>query len=90
MTEKRSAREIRQSLHASRSLIAQDLDELETQVKESMSPTRFLARHPVLVTAAGALLGVIVFRNPAVVGRSLVRLAQMSTPLLVRSLLRRF
>jgi hypothetical protein len=90
MTEKRSRREIRESLHASRRLIDQDLGELQSRVQENLSPSRLLARHPVLVTAAGVLLGVIVFRNPAVVGRSLVRLAQMSTPLLVRSLLRRF
>jgi hypothetical protein len=90
MTPRRSTREIRESLHASRSLIAEDLDELEIRVQENMSPKRLLARHPLLATAAGALIGVIVFRNPAVVGRSLVRLAQLSTPLLVRSLLKRF
>jgi hypothetical protein len=86
---RRSTQEIRESLRASRRLIDEDLDELESRVQENMSPTRLLARHPVLFTAAGALLGLMVVRNPAFLGRSLVRLAQVSTPLLLRSFLRR-
>ncbi len=86
---RRSTRQIRKSLHETRKRLDHDLTELEEHVEESVSPRHILSRHPALMTAAGAMIGLLVVRNPAMIGRALTRLAQVSAPLLVRAFLRR-
>ena len=86
---RRSSREIRRSLHVTRKRLDRDLAELQERLEQSVSPRNILSRHPALVTMAGAVVGVLVVRNPALVVRALTRLAQASAPFVVRSLLSR-
>lgn len=86
---KRSTRQIRKSLHETRERLDNDLSALQDCVEETVSPSNILARHPALMTIAGAIVGLVVVRNPAIVARALTRIAQASTPLLVRALFQR-
>lgn len=86
---RRSTRQIRKSLHETRKRLDRDLLELETHVDDALSPRNILSRHPALMTAAGAVIGLLVVRKPAMLGRALTRLAQASAPFLVRSVLQR-
>jgi hypothetical protein len=63
--------------------------ELESHVEDAVSPRTILSRHPALMTAAGAIIGLLVVRKPAMIGRALTRLAQASAPFLVRAVLQR-
>lgn len=86
---RRSTRQIRASLHATRERLDEDLTELQIQAESSLSPRALIARHPALMTAAGAIIGLLVVRNPAMVGRALKRLAQASAPFLMRAVFQR-
>ena len=86
---RRSTREIRRSLAETRARLNQDLEELELRIEESLSPKRFFTRHPALVTIAGVVAGVLLVRNPALFGRGLARVAQMSSPFLLKALFSR-
>jgi hypothetical protein len=86
---RRSTREIRRSLAATRGRLDEDLEELELRAEDSLSPRHLFMRHPALVTIAGAVFGVVVVRNPALVARSLSRLAGISAPWLLKALLHR-
>ena len=88
-SRRRSTRQIRKSLHETRKRLDHDLGELEEHVEESVSPRNILSRHPALMTAAGAVIGLLVIRNPAMIGRALTRLAQASAPFLVRTVLQK-
>lgn len=87
---RRSTADIRRSLAITRHRLDEDLEELELRVEESISPRRIAMRHPVLVTMAGVIVGIVVVRNPAVVARSVSRLVGMTTPWLLKGLLQRF
>ena len=89
MRKRRTTRQIRSSLHETRQRLDGDLTELQDRLEESVSPRNILSRHPAIMTAAGAVFGVLVVRNPAVVVKALTRLAQASAPFLVRALLTR-
>ncbi|HEY7818762.1 MAG TPA: hypothetical protein VIG29_11125, partial [Vicinamibacteria bacterium] len=54
-----------------------------------LSPRAIFARNPALFGLAGALLGFIVIRNPALLTRSLARAAQLSAPFLAKALLKK-
>ena len=86
---RRSTRQIRKSLHETRKRLDDDLAAIEDRVGESVSPRNILSRHPALMTAAGAVIGLLVIRNPAMIGRALMRLAQASAPFLVRAVLQK-
>ena len=86
---RRTRSEIRQSLAETRAQLHQDLEELELRIQDSVSPKRFFARHPALVTIAGVIAGVLLVRNPALIGRGVARLAQMSSPFLLKALFSR-
>jgi len=86
---KRSTRQIRKSLHETRKRLDHDLAAIEDRVEESVSPRNILSRHPALMTAAGAVVGLLVIRDPAMIGRALTRLAQASAPFLVRAVLQK-
>jgi hypothetical protein len=86
---RRSTREIRQSLAATRRRLDADLEELELRMEDGLTPRHLAMRHPALVTVAGVILGVIVVRNPAFVARSLSRIVGMTTPWLVKGLIQR-
>ncbi len=88
-SRKRSTRQIRKALHETRKRLDRNLGELEDHVDESFSPRNILSRHPALMTAAGAVIGLLVIRNPAIIGRALTRLAQASAPFLVRTVLQK-
>ncbi len=88
-SRRRSTRQIRKSLHETRKRLDHDLGELEQHVEESVSPRNILSRHPALMTAAGAVIGLLLIRNPAMIGRALTRLAQASAPFLVRAVLQK-
>lgn len=88
-SSKRSTRQIRKSLHETRKRLDHDLSELEDRVEDSMSPRNILSRHPALMTVAGVVIGIVVVRNPAMIGRTLTRLVQASAPFLVRAALQR-
>ncbi len=84
----RSSREIRSSLATTRGHLEEDLQELEERV-EDMRPSHMFSKHPALVTALGALVGVVVVRNPALIGKALTRAAQFGLPLFAKALLKR-
>jgi len=86
---KRSTRQIRKSLHETRKRLDSDLTDLQDRVEDSVSPRHILSRHPALLTAAGAVIGLLVVRNPAMIARTLTRVAQVSVPFLVRAVLQR-
>ncbi len=88
-SRRRSTRQIRKSLHETRKRLEHDLEELEERVEESVRPRNVLSRHPALMTAAGAVIGLLMIRNPALIGRALTRLAQASAPFLVRAVLQK-
>lgn len=86
---RRTTRQIRQSLAETRARLSEDLEELELRIEDTLSPKRFFVRHPALVTIAGVIAGVLLVRNPALIGRGVARLAQMSSPFLLKALLSR-
>lgn len=86
---RRSTRQIRKSLHETRKRLDRDLVELEAHVEDAVSPRTILSRHPALMAAAGAVIGLLVIRKPAVIGRALTRLARAGAPFLVRAVLQR-
>ncbi len=85
---KRSAEEIRSSLEATKAQIDDDLDTLNQRVQKRMV-LRQVAAHPLLLAAAGAVVGFLVVKRPAMLLRAAGQLARWSAPLLVSSLLRR-
>ena len=86
---KRSTRHIRKSLHDTRERLDRDLSARQGRAEESVSPSDILARHPALITVAGAVVGLVLVRNPAIIARTLTRIAQASTPFLMRALFQR-
>jgi hypothetical protein len=84
----RSALEIRKSIDANRDQIEEDLAELGDRLEAGVNPVRQLGRHPVVLAVAGAVVGVLVIRNPALVWRSMGRMVKWGAPLLVSTLLR--
>jgi hypothetical protein len=85
--ERRSTREIRLSIADTRARLDEDLDELEQRVHDQLSPRELVMRHPAIASVAGIIVGVLVVRNPALIGRGLSRLAQWSAPFLFKALL---
>jgi hypothetical protein len=85
---RRSSGEIRSSLAATRRELDEDLLDLEERM-EDMRPSHMFSRHPALITALGALVGIVVVRNPAVVGRLVTRAAQIGLPFVAKALLKR-
>ena len=86
---KRSTRQIRKSLHETRERLDRDLSALQGRAEESVSPGNILARHPALMTVAGAFVGIVLICNPAIISRTLTRIAQASTPFIMRALFQR-
>lgn len=89
MSGRRTTRQIRASLHETRRRLDDDLLELQQRVETGMSPKEVLSRHPAALAIAGAVVGFVVIRNPAIVGRALTRIAQASAPVLFRTLVKR-
>jgi hypothetical protein len=87
--ERRSVKEIRSSLWETRNRLDRDLEELDVRLHHDLSPKEIFARHPALFGVAGAVLGFILIRNPALLTRGLVRAAQVSAPFLVKALLKK-
>jgi len=84
---RRSAEEIRNSLEATKSQIDGDLDTLNQRFQKRMVLRQAIA-HPLLIAVAGAAVGFLLVRRPAMLLRAAGRLARWSAPLLVSSLLR--
>jgi hypothetical protein len=85
---KRSAREIRASIEANRERIEEDLATLGDRLQKSVNPIRKVGRHPLLLAAAGAVVGFLVIKNPALLARSVGRLARWGAPLVLTALFR--
>jgi hypothetical protein len=87
--ERRSVKEIRSSLWETRQRLDQDLDELGVRLHHDLSPKEIFSRHPALFAVAGAVIGFILIRNPAILTRGIARAAQVSAPFLVKALLKK-
>lgn len=87
--ERRSAKEIRDSLWEARKRIDRDLEELDFRLHQSLNPKEIFSRHPALISVAGAVIGFLLIRNPSLIVRGFARAAQVSAPLLARALLRK-
>jgi hypothetical protein len=86
--KRRSAQEIRASLWETRTRLDRDLEELDVRIHESLSPRALIARHPALIALAGAALGYLLIRKPALLARGIVRAAQVGAPFLAKSFLK--
>jgi hypothetical protein len=87
--ERRSVKEIRSSLWETRNRLDRDLEELDVRLHHDLSPKEIFSRHPALFGVAGAVLGFILIRHPAILTRGLVRAAQVSAPFLMKALLKK-
>jgi hypothetical protein len=87
--ERRSVTEIRSSLSETKERLTHDLEELDERIHHDLSPKEILSRHPALFAVAGAVLGYILIRKPAILARGLVRTAQVGAPFLMKALLKR-
>jgi sigma54-dependent transcription regulator len=86
--ERKSARELRQALARNRAQIAADVSAMENRVQESLNPLSIASRHPFLMAGAGAALGVLIVRRPAMFVRALRQLAGWGAPVLLSALVR--
>ena len=87
--ERRSVTEIRSSLTDTKTRLTHDLEELDERIHHDLSPKVILSRHPALFGIAGAVLGYILIRRPALLARGLIRAAQVGTPFLAKALLKK-
>jgi hypothetical protein len=85
----KGSRELRQELVDNREQIEADLSALGDRLEETLNLRHMMGRHPWLLAGAGAVLGVLVVRHPALVMRNVGRLAGWGAPLLLSVLLRR-
>jgi hypothetical protein len=85
---KRSAEEIRRSLAETREQIEGDLDDLGGRVQQTLDLRHQLIRHPLVLGLAGAAVGFLVVRRPAMVLKALGRIAKWGTPMLLSAFLR--
>lgn len=85
---KRSADEIRKSLDATREQIEGDLDNLGHRLKRTMDLRHQIIRHPLVLGVAGAAVGFLVVRRPAMIMKALGRLAKWGAPMLLSAFLR--
>ncbi|HEY7816949.1 MAG TPA: hypothetical protein VIG29_01920 [Vicinamibacteria bacterium] len=87
--ERRSVEEIRNSLYETRGRLDRDLEELDERLHRELSLKEIFSRNPALFSIAGALVGFLLIRNPAIVTRGLTRAAQLSAPFLAKALLKK-
>jgi hypothetical protein len=88
ITRKRSAEEIRKSLAETRERIEEDLDDLSGRVQRTLDLRHQIIRHPLVLGLAGAAVGFLVVRRPAMVIKALGRIAKWGTPMLLSAFLR--
>ena len=88
-SENNRARDIRKRLAENRARLESDLAMLGERMGAKLHPLGILRRHPLAVTAAGALLGVLLVRRPDLLVRSAGRLLAWGAPLALTSLARR-
>ena len=85
---KRSAKEIRQSLEARQKQLDGDLSVLGERAQQTMNVRQQVMRHPLLFALAGAVVGFVVVRRPAMFLKAMRRLVSIGTPVIVSALLR--
>lgn len=85
---KRSAKEIRQSLEARQKQIDGDLSTLGDRAQRSMDVRQQVMRHPLVFALAGAVVGFVVVRRPAMFLKAVRRLVSIGAPVIVSALLR--
>lgn len=85
---KRSAKEIRQSLEARQKQLDGDLSALGDRAQRTMDVRRQVMRHPLVFALAGAVVGFVVVRRPALFLKAVRRLVSIGTPVFVSALLR--
>jgi hypothetical protein len=88
VSHKRSAEEIRESLQVTREQIEGDLDDLGERLHRTFDLRHQLIRHPLVLGLAGAAVGFLVVRRPAMVIKALSRIAKWGTPVLLSAFLR--
>lgn len=86
--DRRSARELRESLAQNRERLDRDLSELGHRFQDFLNPRHLLGRHPILTAGAGAVLGFLIVRHPAHLLRAASRLAGLGAPLLLSALMK--
>ena len=85
---KRSAKEIRQALEARQKQIDGDLSALGDRAQRTMDVRQQVMRHPLFFAIAGAVVGFVVVRRPAMFLKAVRRLVSIGTPVIVSALLR--
>lgn len=85
---KRSAKDIRQSLEARQKQIDGDLSALGDRAQRTMNVRQQVMRHPLFFAIAGAVVGFVVVRRPAMFLKAVRRLVTIGTPVIVSALLR--
>jgi hypothetical protein len=88
VSRKRSAEEIRRSLASNREQIECDLDDLGDRVHRTLDLRHQIIRHPLVLGLAGAAVGFLVVKRPAIVIKALSRIAKWGTPMLLTAFLR--
>lgn len=86
----RTADEIRRELRQNRAKIDADLSELGERLSVELNPRHFVASHPILVTMAGAAIGVVIYKRPDRFVREALKFAKPWIPLLGRLAAQRF
>jgi hypothetical protein len=88
VSRKRSAEEIRKSLESTREQIESDLDNLGSRVHQTLDLRHQIIRHPLVLGLAGAAVGFLVVKRPAMVIKALSRIAKWGAPMLLTAFLR--
>jgi hypothetical protein len=88
VSRKRSTEEIRKSLESTREQIETDLDDLGGRVHRTLDLRHQIIRHPLVLGLAGAAVGFLVVRRPAMVIKALTRIAKWGAPMLLTAFLR--
>jgi hypothetical protein len=86
--KRRTVAELRRSIDANREQIDEDLATLGDRVDVGVHSVRRLGRHPVVIVAAGAVMGFLVFKKPTMLLRAAGRIARWGAPLVLSGLLR--
>ena len=85
---KRRAEEIRNSLDETREQIEGDLDDLGDRLRQTLDLRHQILRHPLVLGLAGAAVGFLVVKRPAMVIKTLGRIAKWGAPMLLSTFLR--
>ena len=86
--EHRSVAEIRASLAEAKEHLSKDLEALDTHLHRDFTPQAIVGRHPLLFTAAGVAVVLLLVTRPTILKRGVTRVAEAGMPWLLRGLLK--